>query len=151
MPRSFFLVRLPEAANWATAAILVDLEAWPPVLEYTSVSNTKMLMSSPEANTWSTPPKPISYAQPSPPKIQWERLIKNCFFSRISFSSGVVAPSASIAATKRSERWRVAAPRLANSIHCSKASFNSPVAVSTALEANSTNCWRIFLTPMYIP
>jgi hypothetical protein len=39
-----------------------------------------MLTFSPEAKTWSKPPNPISYAQPSPPKIHidffdnWSRL-----------------------------------------------------------------------------
>jgi hypothetical protein len=54
--RSFFLMALPAAANWATAPVGVDLEAWPPVLEYTSVSKTMMLTFWPEAMTWSRPP-----------------------------------------------------------------------------------------------
>jgi hypothetical protein len=36
-------VFLPLAANLAIEPAGVDLEAWPPVLEYTSVSNTKIL------------------------------------------------------------------------------------------------------------
>ena len=52
----FFLTSLPAAANCATWPMLEALEAWPPVLEYTSVSNTKMFTSSPEASTWSSPP-----------------------------------------------------------------------------------------------
>ena len=54
--RDFFLVSLPEAANWATWPMLEALEACPPVLEYTSVSNTKMFTSCLEAMTWSRPP-----------------------------------------------------------------------------------------------
>ena len=40
----------------AIAAAGVALEDWPPVLEYTSVSNTITLMFSPLARTWSSPP-----------------------------------------------------------------------------------------------
>ena len=58
--RSFFFTLLPAAANWATAPVGVDLEACPPVLEYISVSKTMTLMSSPDARTWSRPPKPMS-------------------------------------------------------------------------------------------
>lgn len=47
--------------------ILTPRTFWPPVLLYISVSSTRMLTSSPEASTWSRPPKPMSYAQPSPP------------------------------------------------------------------------------------
>ena len=50
----------------------VDLETWPPVFEYISVSSTTMLTFSPRASTWSKPPKPMSYAQPSPPMIHCE-------------------------------------------------------------------------------
>ena len=49
--------------------------------------NTRMLTSSPEARTWSTPPKPISNAQPSPPKIQQLFLFRKSFFSSISDAS----------------------------------------------------------------
>ena len=59
-PRSFFLTSLPPAANLATAAVGVALEDCPPVLEYTSVSITSMLMSRFWASTWSMPPKPMS-------------------------------------------------------------------------------------------
>ena len=41
---------------FAMAAVGVDLEDWPPVLEYTSVSKTNTLTSSLEASTWSSPP-----------------------------------------------------------------------------------------------
>ena len=54
--RDFLLMALPAAANCATWPMLEDLDACPPVLEYTSVSNTKMFTSSPEASTWSSPP-----------------------------------------------------------------------------------------------
>ena len=54
--RFFLPVRLPAAANWATADIGVDLEIWPPVLEYTSVSSTSTLTFLPVATTWSRPP-----------------------------------------------------------------------------------------------
>ena len=60
MAMSFLFVVLPPAANFATAPRGVDLDAWPPVLEYTSVSSTRMLMSRPDASTWSTPPEPMS-------------------------------------------------------------------------------------------
>ena len=43
-------------ANFATEPVGVALEAWPPVLEYTSVSSTRMLTSWFWASTWSTPP-----------------------------------------------------------------------------------------------
>ena len=59
-PRSFLPVGLPPLAKRATAPRWVDLEAWPPVLEYTSVSSTSRLMSRPLASTWSRPPKPMS-------------------------------------------------------------------------------------------
>src|SRR3972149_4097334 len=49
IPRSFFPVALPEAANLATAPRGVAFEACPPVLEYTSVSRTRMLRSRPAA------------------------------------------------------------------------------------------------------
>ena len=51
---------LPAAANCAIAPAGVDLEACPPVFEYTSVSNTRIFTFSPEAITWSRPPYPIS-------------------------------------------------------------------------------------------
>ena len=59
-PRSFLADRLPPAANLATAPRGVAFEAWPPVLEYTSVSSTSMLTLRPLASTWSRPPKPMS-------------------------------------------------------------------------------------------
>jgi len=60
MPRSFLRVRLPAAANLASAPRGVDFEAWPPVFEYTSVSSTSTFTSWPEASTWSSPPEPMS-------------------------------------------------------------------------------------------
>ena len=48
------------AANWQTSPMLEAFEACPPVLEYISVSNTITFTFSPEASTWSRPPKPIS-------------------------------------------------------------------------------------------
>ena len=56
-------------------------------LKIYTTSNTKILISLPLASTWSKPPKPISYAQPSPPKIQFDFFDKNIFFSRISSAS----------------------------------------------------------------
>ncbi|OQC55919.1 MAG: hypothetical protein BWX54_01653 [Verrucomicrobia bacterium ADurb.Bin018] len=56
MARSFLATGLPPAANLATAPRGVDLEACPPVLEYTSVSSTRMFTLAPEASTWSKPP-----------------------------------------------------------------------------------------------
>ena len=50
-PRSFFLVRLPAAANLAMGPVGVALEDWPPVLEYTSVSTTSTFTSSSMAST----------------------------------------------------------------------------------------------------
>jgi hypothetical protein len=55
-PRSFLPIFLPLAANFATAPRGVDLEAWPPVFEYTSVSSTSTFTLRPEASTWSRPP-----------------------------------------------------------------------------------------------
>ena len=66
-------VSLPADANFATAPSGVALDCWPPVLEYTSVSRTSTFTSWPVASTWSRPPKPMSYAQPSPPTIHTER------------------------------------------------------------------------------
>ena len=60
MARSFLLVSVPPEANFATAPSGVDFDAWPPVLEYTSVSSTRMLTLRPEASTWSTPEEPMS-------------------------------------------------------------------------------------------
>ena len=51
---------LPEAANLATAPSGVALDAWPPVLEYTSVSSTSTFTLRPLASTWSRPPAPMS-------------------------------------------------------------------------------------------
>ena len=56
----FLPISLPAAANWHTSPMLEALEACPPVLEYISVSNTITFTFSPEASTWSRPPKPIS-------------------------------------------------------------------------------------------
>ncbi len=56
MARSFLGMALPAAANLATAPMGVAFEAWPPVLEYTSVSSTRMFTSRPGARTWSRPP-----------------------------------------------------------------------------------------------
>ena len=75
-PRSFLPMLLPAAANLATAPRGVAFDAWPPVLEYTSVSSTRMLTSRPLDNTWSRPPKPMSYAHPSPPMIQMPLLTR---------------------------------------------------------------------------
>ena len=50
-PRSFLRIFLPEVANFATAPAGVDLEDCPPVFEYTSVSRTSTLTSSPLART----------------------------------------------------------------------------------------------------
>ena len=43
--RSFFGVALPAAANFAAAPSGVAFDCWPPVLEYTSVSSTRMFTS----------------------------------------------------------------------------------------------------------
>ena len=37
-------------------AIGVAFDDWPPVLEYSSVSNTRTFTFSPDASTWSSPP-----------------------------------------------------------------------------------------------
>ena len=55
-PRFFFGCALPDAANFAIAPVGVAFEACPPVLEYTSVSITRILTFLPEASTWSSPP-----------------------------------------------------------------------------------------------
>ena len=67
--RSFLPVNFPPVANFATAARGVDFDICPPVFEYTSVSSTRMFTFAPDPRTWSSPPKPMSYAQPSPPRI----------------------------------------------------------------------------------
>ena len=59
-PRSFLPIPFPAAANLATAPRGVALDAWPPVLEYTSVSRTRMFTLRPVDRTWSRPPKPMS-------------------------------------------------------------------------------------------
>ncbi len=48
-PKSFLAEGLPPAANLATALRGVDLDICPPVLEYTSVSSTKILTLRPLA------------------------------------------------------------------------------------------------------
>jgi len=60
MAMSFFGVRLPPAANFATAPIGVAFDIWPPVFEYTSVSSSRMFTFASDASTWSSPPKPMS-------------------------------------------------------------------------------------------
>jgi hypothetical protein len=55
MPISFLGRDFPPAANFTTAPSGVDLDFWPPVLEYSSVSRIRMLTSSPVENTWSRP------------------------------------------------------------------------------------------------
>ena len=67
--KSFLGFSFPVLENSATAPTLVDFDVWPPVFEYTSVSNTKTFIFSFVLNTWSNPPNPISYAHPSPPTI----------------------------------------------------------------------------------
>ncbi|MDE7433703.1 MAG: hypothetical protein K2M43_00940 [Mycoplasmoidaceae bacterium] len=57
------------------------------MFEYTSVSNTKMFTFSPEAITWSKPPKPISYAHPSPPKIQTDFFANKSAYDKVSLIS----------------------------------------------------------------
>ena len=123
-------------------------------MEYTSVSNTRMFTSSPEASTWSRPPKPISYAQPSPPKIHCERLARYCFSSKIAVIALVGLATFSRSATKRADRSRVPAPcsrcsfqsvRATLSSACS--SVHSPIAVVTY----SPICSRIFVVPTRIP
>ena len=60
VPRFFFAVGFPPAANWAIDPVGVALDACPPVFEYTSVSNTRMFIFSPKAMAWSRPPYPMS-------------------------------------------------------------------------------------------
>ena len=67
--KSFLGFSFPLYENSATAPVRVDFDVWPPVFEYTSVSRTSTFIFSLLLNTWSNPPKPISYAQPSPPTI----------------------------------------------------------------------------------
>ncbi len=50
-PKSFLAAGLPLAANLAIAAVGVALEDCPPVLEYTSVSITRILTLRPLAST----------------------------------------------------------------------------------------------------
>src|SRR2546421_8373510 len=50
--------------------VKVEVEAWPPVLEYTCVSSTKTLMFMPLANRRDRAWKPMSYMAPSPPMHQ---------------------------------------------------------------------------------
>ena len=82
---------MPVEANCAIAPFGVAFDACPPVLEYTSVSKTKILTFSPDAITWSSPPNPMSYAQPSPPNNHTDFLeISFLFFNKnldISFCS----------------------------------------------------------------
>ena len=54
--KSFLPSSLPLDANSATLPTLVDLDFWPPVFEYTSVSRTIILIFSFEWSTWSSPP-----------------------------------------------------------------------------------------------
>jgi hypothetical protein len=54
--KSFFLPPLPDAVNFAIEPVGADLLDCPPVFEYTSVSNTRILTSSLFAITWSNPP-----------------------------------------------------------------------------------------------
>ena len=58
------------------------------------------LISSPEARTWSRPPKPISYAQPSPPNTQTDFLERYSLCLRISCA--LSQPQASRAAISSS-------------------------------------------------
>ena len=51
MAMSFLGVRLPPAANFATAPSGVDFDICPPVLEYTSVSSSRMFTLALEAST----------------------------------------------------------------------------------------------------
>jgi hypothetical protein len=51
MPRSFLPVSFPATANFADAPSGVAFDAWPPVLEYTSVSSTRMFTSRPVETT----------------------------------------------------------------------------------------------------
>src|SRR5262245_57053442 len=48
----------------------VDVDAWPPVLEYTCVSRTNTLMFMPLANRRESAWKPMSNMAPSPPMHQ---------------------------------------------------------------------------------
>ena len=59
-----------------------------------------MFTSSPAARTWSTPPKPMSYAQPSPPKIHTDFFERYSRFSRMSFLASQSQSKPSRAATR---------------------------------------------------
>ena len=60
IPKSFFKSLLPIKANLIDVANSVALLAYPPVLEYISVSKINTLRFLPLDNTWSNPPNPIS-------------------------------------------------------------------------------------------
>jgi len=134
--------------------MLEALDACPPVLEYISVSKTITLTSSPEARTWSRPPKPMSYAQPSPPKIQTDFLAMNCLLFRISADFSQPAAAAfSSSAIRAFAGSSLALVLFLVSRNFSKAAFSSAEALSEpATSAISLIRFsRTVFWPMYRP
>ena len=112
-----------------------------------------MFTSSPAARTWSTPPKPISYAQPSPPKIQIDFLARNSLFARTSALVGQSQSSFSSSATTALAAAPFFSPSSFVAIKSAIAAFTLSGAFSLAAICSSSpiSLARIAFWPRYIP
>ena len=109
-----------------------------------------MFTSSPDASTWSTPPNPISYDHPSPPKIHCDGFTKKSFSFKISLANSLSNPSK--AATTLSALSLVPSPSSTFSTQALRASLASPSSNETiASLAKSTNLSLIAFAPKNIP
>src|SRR5574344_215733 len=127
------------------------LEACPPVFEYISVSTTNTFTFSPEASTWSRPPNPISYAQPSPPKIHVDFFCKYCFFARMSAHS-LLLLSFSSSAIRAFVGSTLSFVLSFVSMNFAIASFKLDEALLFATSSSSAiRLSRMYFCPMYIP
>ncbi len=62
-------IALPNGAMSETWPMKPEVQAWPPVLEYTCVSTTSTLIGVPDIMARERFGKPMSYIAPSPPTL----------------------------------------------------------------------------------
>ena len=109
------------------------------------------LTFSPEASTWSKPPKPMSYAHPSPPKIHTDFLGRYAFFSRIGFTQSHLTFSSS--ATNASAAGLLVSVLSFVSMNLANASLRPALALSLSAISliDSIRLSRMYFWPLYRP
>ena len=132
----------------AAAPAGVAFDACPPVLEYTCVFSTSTRTFSPDASTWSSPPKPISNAQPSPPMSHTLLAASKSAESAISFTSGCESVSHAASSAFPACAESTASSRLfSHARQLSAASGHCAASVSTC----SARCARRYFIARYSP